>query len=185
MSHSGNSSSWDLSSCILCPLTVPHTHTKNLFLAYSVTLCHDLIFSKASYFVRIPCHPAVSVFPHMVLHLLIPRVPGASLFHNQISVYILKWGFLKCNKNFKSRPGVWLSQGIPCFSPTGCLGRDRRDWLGSPVQVVRFFFSWVLVPTPHLTQNNASCLHELWIQAARLSGIHSGRYFGFKFPLFY
>ena len=54
---------------------------------YCLLICDfycENIFNEAEYFVRIPCHPGMSVFSYVVLHLLMPEVLGASLFHNLI-----------------------------------------------------------------------------------------------------
>lgn len=82
----------------MCPLSVPHTR---MLPACSVISYHELTFTEAGYFVRIPCLLGVSVFPQMILHVLMPGVPGTLCSIAKFSVYILKWGFTEYNKKCK------------------------------------------------------------------------------------
>lgn len=103
------------------------------------TSYHELTFTETGYFVRIPYLLGVSVFPHMILCVLMPGVPGTLCSIAKFSVRILKWGFTEYNfKNVSPKPkkkdqiqsldisgdSMSLPHTLPC-----CLDRDRQDVL--------------------------------------------------------
>lgn len=57
----------------MCSLSVPHTR---MLPASSVTSYREHTFTEAAYFVRIRCLVGVSVFPEMILRVLMPGMPG-------------------------------------------------------------------------------------------------------------
>lgn len=104
------------------------------------TSYHELTFTETGYFVRIPYLLGVSVFPHMILCVLMPGVSGTLCSIAKFSVRILKWGFTEYNfKNVSPKPkkkrsntefrylrGFYVSPPHPTLLPrqrqTRCIG---------------------------------------------------------------